>query len=67
LSILNKKLLEQSDTIKSIFLNKIIAQSILSTATILKVIFLQKKSVLETEISSSSLSVRNLIADLIIN
>ncbi len=39
----------------------------LPIATILKIIFLQKKSILETKISSSSLFVRNLIANLIIN
>ncbi len=65
--VLNKKLLEQSDAIKSILFNKIIAQSVLPAAAILRVTLLQKKSVLKTEISSSSLSVRNLIADLIIN
>ena len=65
--VLNKRLLEQSNAIKSIFFNKTIVQSISPTATILKVIFLQKKSILETEISSSNLSIRSLIADLIIN
>ncbi len=39
----------------------------MSTATILKIIFLQKKSILEIEISNSSLFVRNLIVNLIIN
>ncbi len=65
--ILNKRLLEQLDTIKNILFNKTIAQSILSIATILKVTLLQKKSVLEIKISSSNLSVRNLIVNLIIN
>jgi len=67
LPILNKRLLEQLDTIKNILFNKTIAQSILSIATILKVTLLQKKSVLEIKISSSNLSVRNLIVNLIIN
>ncbi len=65
--ILNKRLLEQLDAIRSILLNKAIAQLVLLTAIILKVTLLQKKSVLEIEISNSNLSVRNLIADLIIN
>ncbi len=65
--ILNKRLLEQLDTIRSILFNKTTAQPILSTAAILRVIFLRKKSVLEIEILNSNLSVRNLIADLIIN
>ncbi len=65
--MLNKELLEQSDTIRNILLNKTTAQLILPTTTILKIILLQKKSVLKIEISNSSLSVRNLIADLIIN
>ncbi len=67
LPVLNKRLLEQSDTIKNILFNKITAQSILSAAVILRVILLQKRSVLKTEISNSNLFVRNLIADLIIN
>ncbi len=65
--ILNKRLLEQLNTIRSILFNKIIAQSILLIATILKVILLQKKSILEIEILSSNLFVRNLIVNLIIN
>jgi len=67
LSILNKRLLEQLDTIRSILLNKIIAQLILLAATVLKVTLLRKKFVLEIEILSSSLFVRSLIANLIIN
>ncbi len=38
-----------------------------SIATILKVIFLQKKIVLKTKILSSSLSIKNLTNNLIIN
>ncbi len=67
LPILNKRSVERSDTIKSIFFKKTIAQSVLSAAAILRVIFLRKKSVLKTEISSSNLSARNLIDNLIIN
>ncbi len=67
MSILNKRLLEQLDTIRSILLNKIIAQLILLAATVLKVTLLRKKFVLEIEILSSSLFVRSLIANLIIN
>ncbi len=65
--ILNKKLLEQSNTIKNIFFNKIIVQLILLTTTILKIILLQKKFVLETKISNSNLFIRSLIVNLIIN
>ncbi len=65
--ILNKELLEQLNTIKSIFLNKTIAQLILLIITILKVIFLQKRFVLETKILSLSLFIKNLIVNLVIN
>jgi len=67
LLILNKELLEQLNTIKSIFLNKTIAQLILLIITILKVIFLQKRFVLETKILSLSLFIKNLIVNLVIN
>ncbi len=66
-SILNKRSIERSNTIKSILFKKTIAQSILSAATILRVIFLQKKSILKTKILSSSLFARSLIDNLIIN
>ena len=67
LSILNKRLIEQSNIIKSILFKEIIAQLILSIAIILRVTFLQKKFVLKIKISSSSLFARNLIDNLIIN
>ncbi len=65
--ILNKKSVEQSNTIKSILFKKTIAQSILPAVAILRVISLRKRSVLKIEISSSSLFARNLIDNLIIN
>ncbi len=65
--ILNKRSIEQSDTIKNILFKKTIVQPVLPTATILKVTSLRKKSVLKTEISSSNLFARNLIDNLIIN
>jgi len=67
LSILNKDLLEQLKVIASILFKKTIAQSILLITTILKIIFLRKKFVFETKISSSSLFVSNLIDNLVIN
>ncbi len=65
--ILNKKLLEQLNTIRSIFLNKTITQLILLIAIILKITLLQKRFVLEIKILSSNLFIRNLIVNLIIN
>jgi len=67
LPILNKKLLEQLNTIRSIFLNKTITQLILLIAIILKITLLQKRFVLEIKILSSNLFIRNLIVNLIIN
>ena len=65
--ILNKGLLKQLKVIASIFLKKTIAQLILLTIIILKIISLQKRFVLKIKISSSSLFVNNLIDNLIIN
>ncbi len=65
--ILNKELIEQLNTIKGILFKKITTQLILLTTTILKVIFLQKKSILKIEIFSLNLFAKSLIDNLIIN
>jgi len=67
LLILNKELLEQLNIIRSILLNKTIAQLLLLTTTILRIIFLQKKSILKIKILNSNLFVKSLIANLVIN
>jgi len=61
LSILNKKLLKQLRAIRSILFKKTIAQLILLTTIILKVISLQKEFVLKTKIFNSNLFARSLI------
>ncbi len=65
--MLNKESLERPDTIRNILFKKTTIQSASPTTAILRITFLQKNSVLKTEISSSSLSARNLIDNLIIN
>jgi hypothetical protein len=65
--MLNKESLERLDAIRSIFFKKIIAQSTLLIATILRVISLRNKFVLKIEISSSSLFAKSLIDNLVIN
>ncbi len=65
--ILNKKLTRQLNTTKTILFKKTIAQLVLSTITILKVILLQKEFVLKTKIFSSNLFAKSLINNLIIN
>jgi len=58
---------KQLEAIRSILLKKTIAQLILSTTTILRVMSLRKEFVLKTKIFNSSLSIRSLIDNLIIN
>lgn len=67
MSILNKELLRQSRVIRSILLKKTIAQLILLTTTILRVMSLQKEFVLKKEIFNSSLYARSLIDNIVIN
>ncbi len=65
--ILNKRLLKQLNTIRSILFKKTIVQLILLIVVILKIISLQKRFILKIEILSSNLFVKNLIDNLIIN
>ena len=67
MSILNKKLIEQLNTIRSIFFKKIIAQLILLIVAILRVISLQKEFILKIKILNLNLFARSLIANLVIN
>ncbi len=64
--MLNKKLIERLNTIKSILFKEIIAQLISLIATILRVISLRKRFILKTKILSLNLFARSLINNLII-
>ncbi len=65
--ILNKELIEQLNIIRNILFKKTIAQLILLIIAILKVISLQKESILKTKILSLNLFAKSLINNLIIN
>jgi len=67
LLILNKELIEQLNIIRNILFKKTIAQLILLIIAILKVISLQKESILKTKILSLNLFAKSLINNLIIN